>query len=109
MKSFLSAVMAAGWFCLAMAAFAQSTSPPQATPGPPNAAPAVANPPTAGGGGGKHGDCLVAVKGKYGQERQDQMQLCMAQARVECLKQAIDQKVVGPGRKDFIKNCMREE
>lgn len=28
---------------------------------------------------------------------------------LDCLKQAIDQKVVGPQRKDFIKNCMREE
>jgi len=33
MKYFLSAVMAAGWFCLGMAAFAQSTSTPSATPG----------------------------------------------------------------------------
>jgi len=37
------------------------------------------------------------------------MQLCMAQGHVDCVKQAIDQKVVGPQRKDFIKNCMKEE
>jgi hypothetical protein len=108
MKYFLSAVMAAGWFCLAMAAFAQSTTP-SASPSPAPAA-APSNPssgsPT---GGGKRGDCLVAVQGKKGQERQDEMQLCLAQAHVDCLKQAIDQKVVGPQRKDFIKNCMREE
>ena len=41
-----------------------------------------------------------------GQERQDQMQLCMAQAHLDCLKQAIDQKVVGPQRRDFMKTCM---
>jgi hypothetical protein len=43
-----------------------------------------------------------AVKG---QERRDQMQLCMAQAHLDCLKQAIDQTIVGPQRKDFVKTC----
>jgi hypothetical protein len=110
MKYFLSAVMVAGWLCLAVAAFAQSTSTPQATPTPaPSAAPA-ANPSTGvSGGGGKRGECLDTVQGKKGQDRQDGMQLCMAQGHLDCLKQAIDQKVVGPQRKDFIKNCMREE
>jgi 3-oxoacyl-ACP reductase-like protein len=113
MKYFLSAVMAAGWLCLAVAAFAQSTSTPQATPAPApsaEAAPAAAaNPSTAATGGGKRAECLVAAQGKKGQDRQDEMQLCMAQGHVDCLKQAIDQKVLGPQRKDFIKNCMREE
>lgn len=116
MKHFLSAVMAAGWLCLAVAAFAQSTSTPQATPTPapsaasPAPAAAAANPPTgAATGGGKRAECLVAARGKKGQDRQDTLQLCMAQGRLDCLKQAIDQKVVGPQRKDFIKNCMREE
>lgn len=115
MKYFLSAVMAAGWLCLAVAAFAQSTSTPQATPmAAPSAAPAApaaaVNPSTgAATGGGKRAECLVTAQGKEGQDRQDELQLCMAQGHVECLKQAIDQKVVGPQRKDFIKNCMREE
>jgi hypothetical protein len=113
MKYFLSAVMAAGWLCLAVAAFAQSTSTPQVTPTPaPSAAPpaAAANPSTAAAtGGGKRAECLVAAQGKKGQDRQDEMQLCMAQGHVDCLKQAIDQKVIGPQRKDFIKSCMREE
>jgi hypothetical protein len=34
------------------------------------------------------------------------MQLCMAQARLDCLKQAIDQKVVGEARKSAIKTCV---
>jgi hypothetical protein len=111
MKYFLSAVMVAGWLCLAVAAFAQSTSTPQATPTPaPSAAPAAANPSTgAAAGGGKRAECLTAAQGKKGQDRQDGMQLCLAQGHIDCLKQAIDQKVVGPQRKDFIKNCMREE
>jgi hypothetical protein len=37
------------------------------------------------------------------------MQLCLAQARVDCLKQAIDQKIANDKRRDFIKSCMREE
>jgi hypothetical protein len=41
-----------------------------------------------------------------GQDRRDQVQLCIAQARVDCLKQAIDQKLVGTERKDFVKNCV---
>jgi hypothetical protein len=112
MTYFLSAIMAAGWFCLAMAAFAQSNTPPA----PPSAASTPAAAPAANSTststpatGGKRADCLVAVQGKKGQDRQDGMQLCMAQGRVDCLKQAIDQKVVGPQRKEFVKNCMREE
>ena len=121
MKYGLSIMMAAGWLCLAMAAFAQSTAP-QATPTAPEGtqrpAPSVApSPATAAapaaspsaGAGGKRAECLSAVQGKKGQDRQDQLQLCMAQGHVDCLKQAIDQKVVGPQRKEFIKNCMREE
>ena len=110
MKYFLSAVMATGWFCLAMAAFAQSTSPTPSAPASPapaaTASPSASSPP---GASGKRGDCMVAVQGVKGQERQDQMQLCMAQGHLDCLKQAIDQKVVGPQRKDFIKSCMKEE
>ena len=113
MKYFLGAAMAAGWLCLAVAAFAQSTSAP--TPAPsaaPAAGPAAAagSPSTgAATGGGKRAECLVAAQGKKGQDRQDELQMCLAQGHVDCLKQAIDQKVVGPQRKDFVKNCMREE
>jgi hypothetical protein len=114
MKYFLSAVMATGWLCLAMAAFAQSntTPPAAATPAPaasPAPTPAAAPDKSGSGGGGKRADCMAAVQGKTGQDKQDQFQLCIAQARVDCLKQAIDQKVVGPQRRDAIKSCMREE
>jgi hypothetical protein len=112
MKYFLSAIMAAGWFCLAMAAFAQSnTTPPGAATPAPAASPAPAEAPdkSGSGGGGKRAECVAAAKDKTGQDRQDQFQLCIAQARVDCLKQAIDQKVVGTQRRDFVKNCMRED
>ena len=34
------------------------------------------------------------------------MQLCMAQAHLDCLKQAIDQKIVGPQRREFVRTCV---
>ena len=52
--------------------------------------------------------CQTAMKGLQGQERQDQMQLCRAQARLDCLKQAIDQKIVGPQRRDFMRSCLQQ-
>ena len=83
---------------LAVAALAQSTTAP--TPAPANtAAPAEPIP------SGKRFACQTAAQGFKGQERQDQMQLCMAQAHIDCLKQAIDQKIVGPQRRDFVKSC----
>jgi hypothetical protein len=96
----LRVMIAAGSLSLASAAFAQSTSaPPAANPAPnAQAAPAAES--------GKRSACQTAAQGMKGQERQDQMQLCMAQAHLDCLKQAIDQKVVGPQRKDFMKSCM---
>lgn len=32
------------------------------------------------------------------------MQLCIA--RLDCLKEAIDRKVTGPQRRDFVKSCV---
>ena len=52
--------------------------------------------------------CQTAVKGLQGQEREDQMHLCRAQARLDCLKQAIDQKIVGPQRRDFMRSCLQQ-
>jgi hypothetical protein len=89
---------------LALAALAQS-SPPSPTSPPPvqtNDAPAA---PVAES---KLFACQTAVKGLQGQERQDQLQLCRAQAHLDCLKQAIDQKIVGPQRRDFMRTCMQQ-
>ena len=49
--------------------------------------------------------CQAASEAMKGQARKDQMQLCMLQARLDCLKQAIDQNIVGPQRADFVKSC----
>ena len=80
-------------FLVAASAIAQTTAPPAT-------APAVPVPAT------KRATCLATTQALKGQDKRDQMQLCMAQARVDCLKQAIDQKIVGEARKSAIKTCV---
>ena len=101
MRLLFHSVRVAASLVLAPAAFAQTA---------PVSAPAVAEPadsavavPVALG---KRMACLDASQSKQGQDKKDQMQLCMEQARLDCLKQAIEQKIVGPQRKDFVKSCM---
>jgi hypothetical protein len=83
---------------VATGAFAQSTTTtPPAAPAPnPDPAPVAMSSRLA---------CQASSQKYTGQDKRDQMQLCMAQARLDCLKQAIDQKIVGPQRKDFFKSC----
>ncbi|MBR0790284.1 hypothetical protein JQ631_14495 [Bradyrhizobium manausense] len=50
--------------------------------------------------------CLASTQSLKGQDKRDQLQLCLAQARVDCLKQAIDQKMVGEARRSAIKTCV---
>jgi hypothetical protein len=99
MKFILSAILVAG---LTTAAVAQTSSSAPAAKD--NAAPAAQSAQAAASG--KRSACHAAAQGMKGQERHDQMQLCMAQAHLDCVKQAIDQKVVGPQRRDFMKTCM---
>jgi len=103
MRFLLSAITALAMLGLALAAFAQSPppEPAQAPPVQTNTAPAA---PVATS---RLFACQTAVKGLQGQERQDQMQLCVAQARLDCLKQAIEQKVVGPERREFMRTCVQ--
>ena len=98
MRISLAAVVVS--LAVAATADAQSpTAPVAADPAPAAAAAAVPVP------SGKRFACHTASQGLKGQDQRDQMQLCMAQARIDCLKQAIDQKIVGPQRRDFIKSC----
>lgn len=98
----------------ASAAFAQTSSPPApATPPAVQAPPSAASPdtvpaPRAASADGKRAACRqdVAAKGLRGQDQRDQMQLCLAQGQLDCVRQAIDQKIIGPQRRDFIKTCM---
>jgi Spy/CpxP family protein refolding chaperone len=91
MKLLISAIAAIVSVAFAAATLAQSTSAPAAEPV----------------GIGKRLACQTASQAIKGQEQKDQMQLCMAQAHLDCLKQAIDQKIVGPQRKDFVKSCVQ--
>jgi hypothetical protein len=82
---------------VATAAFAQSTTTAPPVPAPNSDPVPVAM--------SSRLACQAASQKFTGQDKRDRMQLCMAQARLDCLKQAIDQKIVGPQRKDFLKSC----
>jgi hypothetical protein len=80
-----------------------------AQPAPPSTSATVPVPRATGTGlVGKRLTCRqdMSAKGLRGQDLRDQTQLCVAQGQLDCLKQAIDQKIVGPQRKDFMKTCM---
>jgi hypothetical protein len=102
MKYLLGAAVVASSLGLAITAFAQSAAPAPAPAVQANPAPAVPVSPS------KRYACRASVGGMQGQERIDQMQLCMAQAHLDCLKQAIDQKIVGPQRRNFVRTCVGE-
>lgn len=89
------AALAASLVCLIVAPVFAQTTPAPATPTATVPVPAT-----------KRVTCLGSTQNLKGQEKRDQMQLCMAQARVDCLKQAIDQKIVGAARKSAIKTCV---
>jgi hypothetical protein len=105
MKRLVVALVSAGSLLVSVAALAQSTSAPTpaaattAAPAQDNTAAAAPVP------GAKRAACQSSTQALKGQDKHDQMQLCMAQAHLDCLKQAIDQKIVGPQRKDFVKSC----
>jgi hypothetical protein len=103
MKHPFNAVIVTASLTFASAAFAQSASAP-APANPATASPAAALPVPVG----KRMACQIASQAMTGQEKSDQIQLCMAQARLDCLKQAIDQKIVGPQRREFVKSCAEE-
>jgi hypothetical protein len=91
-----SAAVAASLVCLSIAPVLAQASPPTTPANPAGTVPVPAT---------KRVTCLATTQALQGQDKRDQMQLCMAQARLDCLKQAIDQKIVGKARKDFINTC----
>ena len=114
MRVFAAAIVAGS---LALATVAASVALAQSTSAPASAGSTAATPPAAAAPAtpvttaapapsGKKVACQTASEAVKGQARQDQMQLCMMQARLDCLKQAIDQNIVGPPRKDFVKSCV---
>jgi hypothetical protein len=83
--------------CLIIAPVSAQKPPPAAPANPTSTVPVPST---------KRVTCLATTQNLNGQDKRDQMQLCMAQARLDCLKQAIDQKVVGEPRKNLIKTCV---
>ena len=100
MKHLLGGLVAAGALIFAIEALAQSSSTPSQPVVQTNTAPAAPVTPS------RRYACRAAAQKFQGQERLDQMQLCLAQARLDCLKQAIDQRIVGPERRDFVQSCV---
>jgi hypothetical protein len=99
MRYLFNAVIVTASLALAPAAFSQSAPAPA---GPAvTANPAAAVPVKLG----KRMACRSASQAMQGQDKRDQIQLCMAQVHLDCLKQAIEQKIVGPQRLDFMKSC----
>ena len=114
MKHLLGGLLLAGFLIVAIDALAQSASPslnpPSTGPSAPPSAPVVqtVTAPAVPVNPSRRFTCRAAAQKYQGQDRADQMQLCMAQAHLDCLRQAIDQKVVGPQRRDFVQNCVGE-
>ena len=109
MKHLLGALLVATSVILAIEALAQSATPsPNPTSSPVGPVVQTVTAPAAPVNPSKRFSCRAAAQKYQGQDRADQMQLCMAQARLDCLRQAIDQKVVGPQRRDFVQNCVGE-
>jgi hypothetical protein len=74
---------------------------------PPGLAPSLDQQATSGST--KRTECEASTQARKGQNKRDQVQLCLAQARIGCLKQAVDQKMFGKQRTDFVKSCMGEQ
>jgi hypothetical protein len=43
-----------------------------------------------------------------GPDLQDAVQVCVAEAHLDCLKQAVAAKARGPQRRSFIETCMNQ-
>ena len=73
-----------------------------ASPGP------AAMPSGPSAGPSKAAACRDAARGSgvRGPDMQDEVQVCVAEAHIDCLKQAVAQKIRGPQRQEFIKSCM---
>lgn len=71
------------------------------------AQPPPISPPPGNGPAANGVDCRAQAQaqGLRGQAMRDAVQLCVAELRVTCLKQAIAQKLVKDARKTFIKSC----
>jgi hypothetical protein len=107
-------ILACAMFVAAGSAMAQNGMPPAEEQTPPGAssAPDPGRPAPEGGAGrtarAKACRKQQQAQGARGPELQDAVQLCVAQAHLDCLKQAIAAKTRGPERRAFIETCMSQ-
>jgi hypothetical protein len=92
---------------LALATLPTMQAYPQTQSGAPSASSNQPTPPSTTST--KRSACQASTQALTGQDKRDQMRLCMAQARMDCLRQAIDKKIFGAPRKDFVNSCMGEQ
>jgi hypothetical protein len=52
-------------------------------------------------------DCRAQAqsKGLRGQAARDAMEICVEEQRLACVKEAVEKKVVGAARRDFVRSC----
>jgi hypothetical protein len=93
-------VIAAALTGFAAAAAAQTAPAPAPSATPPAAAatPAPGTPPV---------DCRAQAqsKGLRGQAARDAVTLCVEEQRLACTKEAIEKKIVGKQRREFVRAC----
>ena len=89
---------------LTTSAFAQTERPDPTSPPPPrdtDSGKKTSSP--------KRTSCRAEAEsqGLRGQKLRDHVQLCVQQARLDCLKQAIDKNITGRERVTFVRDCSR--
>jgi hypothetical protein len=115
----ITPVVYAGLLAVSIYAALAQTSPIQYTPPVPEAQPATKLAYAAPNDGvhkpakhavriSKRDACRQKIAAKHLKHRdaRDRMQLCVAEARVECLKQAIDRHVHPSQRRLFVRSCI---
>ena len=100
-------VIAAALIGFTAAASAQTAPPPATAPSEPPPAAGGAPSPNTPSAGTPPVDCRAQAqsKGLRGQAARDAMEICMAEQRLACTKEAVEKKVMGPARRDFILSC----
>src|SRR5262245_17554409 len=101
-------VITAALVGITAAAAAQTTPPPSETPPAAGGAPSPNTPsPGVPSASTPPVDCRAQAqsKGLRGQAARDAMEICMAEQRLACVKEAVEKKVIGAARRDFVLSC----
>jgi hypothetical protein len=86
------------------AAAAQTAPAPAPAPAPSAAPPAASNVPTPNT---PPADCRgkAQAQGLRGQAARDAIQVCVEEQRLACVKEAVEKKIIGEARRDFVRSC----